>query len=82
MHALNTDMKTVCIQDAEFRDYNNKLNHVQAREVNRRDYLFEREQRALKESAFDNSNQEKYLRKLHQQSAYQDIKEQVIFKSN
>ena len=65
------------MQDADFRDYANKLNHTQGREVDRRDFLFEREQKALKEAAFDNSNQEKYLRKLHQQSAYKDIKDQV-----
>ena len=58
-------------------DYQSKLSQAQGREIDRRDYLFEREQKALKDSAVASSNQEKYLRKVHQQNAYNEIKDQV-----
>jgi len=64
-------------QTAGYIDYQSKLSQAQGREIDRRDYLFEREQKVLKDSAVASSNQEKYLRKVHQQNAYNDIKDQI-----
>ena len=53
------------------------MSKVQEREVNRRDFLFEREQKSLKDSAFSQTNADKRSKRVQSQNAYQDIKEQV-----